>query len=333
MSGAAYWLPLFFAAAMGLAMLMYVILDGFDLGIGMLLPWVDEPTKDLMIAAIGPFWDANETWIVLGVGILLMAFPAAHGLVLTTLYIPVTLMLLGLVLRGIAFDFRVKAGDKHRARWNRAFFFGSLLAAVCQGWMLGEFITGFRGGVTGLAFSLLIALCLPALYIMLGSGWLLIKTDGELFRRPLLWARAAFLPMGAGLLLISIATPLVSPAIADKWFSLPNFFYLAVVPLLTAILFFRLWQVLFRRAETLKDKPRQVYVSLVGICVLATVGLGYSLFPDIVIGQLGLWEAAADAKSLMFAFWGTVCVVPAIFAYTFLIYRIFAGKATQLTYE
>ena len=130
------WLPLFFVFTMGLALLIYVILDGYDLGIGILLPFATEEEKDVMIAAIGPFWDANETWIVLGVGILLIAFPQAHGIILTSLYVPVTLMLFGLILRGVAFDFRVKAGDHRRGLWNKLFSVGSLLATLSQGWMV-----------------------------------------------------------------------------------------------------------------------------------------------------------------------------------------------------
>src|SRR3954449_6557336 len=139
-------LPFIFMALMGLAMLAYVILDGFDLGVGILLPLAPRHEHDPMVASIGPFWDANETWLVLGIGILLVAFPKAHGLVLTELYLPVALMLVGLVLRGVAFDFRVKAKSAHKATWDRLFFGGSLLAAAAQGWMLGRYVSGFGTG-------------------------------------------------------------------------------------------------------------------------------------------------------------------------------------------
>ena len=155
------WLPLFFLFAMALAMLLYVVLDGYDLGVGILLRDADAGERDRMIASIGPFWDANETWLVLGVGILLIAFPAAHGVILGALYLPVALMLTGLILRGVAFDFRVKARDEHRRWWDAAFFGGSLLAAMAQGFMLGHYITGFRDDLAGYAFAALIALCLP----------------------------------------------------------------------------------------------------------------------------------------------------------------------------
>ena len=192
-------LPLIFMAIMGLALLLYVILDGYDLGIGMLLPFADSADKDTMIASIGPFWDANETWIVLGVGTLLIAFPAAHALVLTTLYLPTTIMLIGLVLRGVAFDFRFKAHARHRRTWNRAFALGSLTASMAQGWMLGRYVTGLQDSNLSLAFAALAALTLPALYIVLGSGWLLLKTEGELFERARRWGRNAMPFMAAAM--------------------------------------------------------------------------------------------------------------------------------------
>ena len=155
-------LPLFFVSAMGLSLLLYVILDGFDLGVGMLLPFGTDAEKDTMIASIGPFWDANETWIVMGVGVLLIAFPKAHGIILTALYIPVTIMLVGLILRGAAFDFRVKSADHRQPMWNKLFALGSLMASMAQGWMLGAYITGLTGDVISVAFSILISLTLPA---------------------------------------------------------------------------------------------------------------------------------------------------------------------------
>jgi cytochrome d ubiquinol oxidase subunit II len=147
------WLPLFFVSVMGFALLTYIVLDGYDLGIGILLPFADEEEKDRMIASIGPFWDANETWIVLGIGVLLIAFPKAHGVVLTALYLPVTLMLVGLTLRGVAFDFRAKAKSDHKAMWNRLFAGGSLLAACSQGWMLGKYVMGLEQNTISFLFA------------------------------------------------------------------------------------------------------------------------------------------------------------------------------------
>ncbi len=328
-----YWLPLFFAGAMGLALLIYVILDGYDLGIGMLLPFASDDEKDVMVAAIGPFWDANETWIVLGVGILLIAFPQAHSIVLTSLYLPVTLMLMGLILRGVAFDFRVKAGDKHKAKWNRLFAFGSLVASLCQGWMLGAFVTGLTGDATSTLFAALIALALPALYIMLGAAWLLIKTEGELFNKAVRWGRMAVLPMGGFLLLISIATPLVSSAIADKWFTLPNAIGLMPIPIATALAYAGLIWVFNSKQILHNGYGWLAFVALMVVCVLASIGLAYSLFPDIVLGRISIWEAASATESLLFTFWGAIIALPMILAYTIFIYRVFRGKATHLSYE
>ncbi|MDF3884779.1 cytochrome d ubiquinol oxidase subunit II, partial [Cupriavidus basilensis] len=169
------WMPLVFLALMGLSMLIYVILDGYDLGVGVLLRRADDADKDTMIASIGPFWDANETWLVLGVGLLLTAFPIAHGAILTQLYLPVALMLAGLIIRGVAFDFRVKARAHHKPWWNRAFYAGSLLAAFSQGLMLGLYITGFQYGWLDVAFAVVVGLCLVAGYCLLGAGWLIMK--------------------------------------------------------------------------------------------------------------------------------------------------------------
>ena len=219
----AEWLPLIFLALMALAMLLYVLLDGYDLGVGLLFMTVDQGVeRDRLIASIGPFWDANETWLVLGVGLLLVAFPAAHGIILGALYLPVALMLVGLILRGVAFDFRVKAQDSMKALWDRLFFAGSLLASLSQGWMLGSYVIGFRSDWLGLAFAALIALCVAGGYLLLGAGWVLMKASlslNELARR---WARRALWGTALGIAAVSIATPLVSQRIFDKWFQLPQ---------------------------------------------------------------------------------------------------------------
>lgn len=186
-------------AIMGLALLAYVVLDGYDLGVGILLPFASDAEKDVMVSSIGPFWDANETWLVLGVGVLLVAFPMAQGVVLSALYLPVTVMLLGLVLRGVAFDFRVKARDAHKATWNRIFAGGSLVTALAQGWMLGAYVTGFQDDLWGWLFAAGIALTLPAAYALLGAGWLLMKAEGDLQRKAATWGRRVLWPMGLAL--------------------------------------------------------------------------------------------------------------------------------------
>ena len=326
------FLPVFFVMAMGLA-LLYVILDGFDLGVGLLLPQATETEKDIMIASIGPFWDANETWIVLGIGILLIAFPMAQGIILSALYLPVTLMLFGLILRGVAFDFRVKAGDAHKQRWNRMFFLGSLIAAMSQGWMLGAYITGLDAGLTNTLFAALIALTLPALYVMLGAGWLLIKTEGELFDKAVRWARMALPAMGLALILVSIATPIVSTEIAARWFTLPNAIGLLPIPVSCLVAYFALYRLL-GRPEYLRDNNNWVvYALLVLICLMAALGLAYSIYPDIIIGKMDLYEAAAATNSLQFIFYGVAVTLPVILAYSAYVFRVFRGKATDLSYE
>lgn len=328
-----YWLPIIYMVAMGLSLLIYVILDGYDLGVGMLLPLAEESEKDVMIASIGPFWDANETWIVLGVGILLIAFPMAHGIILTHLYLPVTIMLMGLILRGVAFDLRVKAGDNRRGLWNNAFFIGSVVASMSQGWMLGAYVTGLQDNTTSWLFSALIALTLPALYLILACGWLQMKTEGALLTKSINWARRAIWPMGIGLALVSIATPLVSPAIAEKWFSLPNALWVTPIPLITFISFIGILRILYQGNQVHHNGAWKLYAFAVMICLMASLGLAYSLFPEIVIGQMTIWDAAASVTSLKFTLVGVLLTLPMIIAYTFFVYRIFHGKATELNYE
>ena len=326
-------LPVVFVFIMGLALLLYVVLDGYDLGIGLLLPLAEDAEKDIMIASIGPFWDANETWIVLGIGVLLIAFPVAHGVILTSLYLPVTIMLMGLILRGVAFDFRVKAGLEKKAMWNRLFFLGSLIASSAQGWMLGYYITGLQDNMISYLFSGLIACTLPALYLMLGSAWLLIKTESTLFDKAAVWGYYAFWPMVIGLGLISIATPIVSDVIAARWFVLPNLIGLLPIPAVSLITLVIIYQLLRNAKDFIRSYPWTVFACLVLICLLAATGLAYSIFPDIIIGRMTIWEAASATKSLSFVLVGVVITMPVILIYNVFVYRIFRGKATDLSYE
>lgn len=328
------FLPLIFVAVMGLSLLLYVILDGYDLGVGLLLPLASDAEKDVMIASIGPFWDANETWIVMGVGVLLIAFPSAHGIILTKLYLPATIMLFGLILRGVAFDFRVKAGDDKKVMWNRFFFLGSLVAAMAQGWMLGSYITGLTGSFINTLFAVLIAVCLPALYCVLGATWLLIKTEGALFEKAVKWARASVLPMALGLFLVSIATPLVSSVIAERWFQLPNFIGLLPIPVTSAIALVLLLVLLRRDVDALRKlNPVYLFACPVVVCLMAALGLAYSIFPDIIIGQMTIWEAASHPSALKFTLVGVLIALPCIVLYTIFIYKVFAGKASELRYD
>ena len=240
------WLPLVFAMVMAVSMLAYVILDGYDLGVGILLRQTEsKEQKDTMIASIGPFWDANETWLVLGVGVLLVAFPAAHGVILGALYLPVALMLVALTLRGVAFDFRVKAKVQHQPVWDRAFYAGSLLATWAQGYMLGQLITGFQPSLENSIFSVVIGFCMISAYRLLGAGWLIMKTEGDLQLRAVQWAKHSLWLTAAGVVAISVATPWVSQRILDKWFSFPNVLMLFPIPVMTVVLFGIIAQVVF----------------------------------------------------------------------------------------
>jgi cytochrome bd ubiquinol oxidase subunit II len=327
------WLPVIFAAVMGLAILAYVILDGYDLGVGMLMRGQDDVQQDVMIGSIGPFWDANETWLVLGIGVLLTAFPLAHGAILTALYLPVALMLLGLILRGVAFDFRAKAHANHKHAWNTAFWAGSLLATLAQGYMLGAYIVGFQDTWTAWLFGVLIAPGLVAGYCLLGACWLLMKTEGALQRCAVQWARKSLWWTAGGVAVVSIATPWASPQIFQKWFSMPNLLWLAPVPIATAMLFIVIDRVL-RKLPMEQDRLCWLpFAGTLGIFVLSFFGLAYSLFPYLVVDRITIWQAASAPESLKIIFAGAVVVLPLIVLYTVFVYRIFHGKATALLYE
>ena len=336
LSVAAGWLPLAFMLVMGLAMLAYVVLDGFDLGVGVLLPFAGDDEKDLMIASIGPFWDANETWLVMGVGVLLVAFPLAHGIVLTALYIPVSLMLIGLTLRGVAFDFRVKARAEHKAGWNRAFVAGSFVAAFAQGYMVGELVLGFEVSAFATLFSAFIGLCVVSGYALLGACWLTAKTDAGLQLKAIRWARRSVALTAVGVAAVSVATPLLSESIFDKWFTIENLVVVWPIPLTTAVLFVVLWRSLGRLPVRLAQANEYgiwvPFYSSVGLFMLAFHGLAYSLFPWIVVDRLTIWDAAAATESLLVIFAGAVVVLPVVVAYSAYVYRVFRGKAAPLEY-
>jgi len=326
-------LPLIFLGLMALAMLVYVVLDGYDLGVGILLRRAEDAEKDRMIASIGPFWDANETWLVLGVGILLVAFPMAHGMILGGLYLPVTFMLIGLILRGVAFDFRVKAHADHKHLWNKAFYTGSLIAAFSQGFMLGIYILGFEYTLSHTIFAIFIGLSLVAGYALLGACWLLLKTEGKLFRRAVRWAYGSMWLTGLGIAAVSIATPLVSTRIFEKWFALPELLWLLPIPVLTAICFYICERQLRKLSSGLHEKIWLPFACAISLFVLAFIGLGYSLFPYLVVDKLRYDQAASAPESLFIMLIGVAVTLPAILFYTAYSYRVFWGKATELSYE
>jgi len=326
-------MPLIFAGLMGLSILIYVVLDGFDLGIGILFSVATDEERDTMINSIGPFWDANETWLVLSVGLLLVAFPVAHGIILTSLYLPVFVLLLGLIIRGVAFDFRAKVPLHRKGRWNFLFFAGSLTASLAQGYMLGVYVLGLERGPATFGFGALVALCLAASYAAMGAAWLIYKTEGELQRKAVRFLRSALVFTAVGMVAISLATPFASPRIFDKWFTWPEIIYVAPLPIITGAMFLWLWFLSFHLPH--KDDRHSItpFLVLAGIFALGFAGLAYSFYPYVVPDRMTIWEAASAPESLAIILVGTSFVLPVIIGYSFYAYRIFGGKATDLTYD
>jgi len=327
------WLPWAFASLMGFSILVYVTLDGFDLGVGLLFPFASAEEKDRMIASIGPFWDANETWLVLAVGLLLVAFPVAHGIILTALYLPVFVMLVGLILRGVAFEFRAKASLRFKSTWNRVFFAGSLMTSLAQGFMLGLYILGLEYTGAHVFFAMLTAGCLTVGYSCIGAMWLIYKTDSGLQAKAITWGKRSLWGVILGIGLVSAATPLVSLRIFDKWFSYPSFLYLAPLPILSVLLVAVLW-VMLRRMPFKGDHASWApFATASALFAMAYIGLAYSFYPYVVPELLTIYEAASAPESLLIILIGALFVVPIIIAYSILAYVIFRGKATALSYD
>jgi cytochrome bd ubiquinol oxidase subunit II len=327
------WLPWAFASLMGLSILIYVVLDGFDLGVGILFPLATPAEQDKMIGSIGPFWDANETWLVLAVGLLLVAFPQAHGMILTALYLPVFIMLVGLILRGVAFEFRAKARDHHKRLWNRLFFTGSLMTALAQGFMLGLYVMGLEQTWATYAFATLTAVFLAVGYSFIGAAWLVHKTEAELQHKSVRWARESLWGVVLGIGAVSLSTPLVSTRLFDKWLSFPQVLYLAPLPILSGLLIVWLWRML--RAMPFADDRRSwlPFAVATSLFALAYLGMAYSFYPYVVPERLTIYEAASAPESLFIIFVGACVVVPVIAGYSVLAYTIFRGKATELRYD
>jgi cytochrome d ubiquinol oxidase subunit II len=329
-------LPLVFMVLMGMSVLAYVVLDGYDLGVGMLMPAADAKEQSVMVSSIGPFWDANETWLVLGVGILLIAFPAAHGVILQALYLPVVAMLIGLMLRGVAFELRIKAQGWHRELWNWLFWLGSFLASFFQGVMLGRYLTGFEPGFLYGCFAVLVGAGVCGGYVLLGATWLVGKTEGALQRKAFAWTRWGLLWVALGVALVSLATPLVSETVRDKWFDFPRTLMVMVLPFGCVAAGVWIWHTVGR----LRLGPRKnawyewhPFVGAAVIFALAFLGLAYSLFPYVVIDRMTIWDAAAHPSSLKVVLAGALLVLPFIVGYTVVAYRIFRGKAKAGLYD
>lgn len=327
-------LPIIFGFVIGFAIFMYVLLDGFDLGVGILFPFAPtHACRNKMMNSIAPFWDGNETWLVMGGGGLFAAFPLAFALIMPAFYIPVILMLLGLIFRGVAFEFRFKAASENEQKiWDYSFHFGSLIATFFQGVMLGAFVEGLifsRENYLGSAFSWISAFSMTtgvALifgYALLGSTWLIMKSDDQTQS----WARRVafyvFIFVGFFIALISLWTPFLNEKIFLRWFLIPNIFYLLPVPLLTISAFVYL-------SKSLKDKKEKApFFTVIAIFALCYFGLAVSLFPYIVPYQITFEQAAASTKSLSFLLVGVGITLPMILAYTAYAYHVFRGKATH----
>ncbi|MGB5987335.1 MAG: cytochrome d ubiquinol oxidase subunit II [Desulfobacterales bacterium] len=326
-------LPLVWFAIISIGIFLYVVLDGFDLGVGILFPFAPTQTcRDRMMNSIAPFWDGNETWLVLAGGGLFAAFPLAYAVLMPALYMPVILMLLGLVFRGVAFEFRFKASGASQRIWDYAFHFGSLSAAFMQGVFLGAFVQGVRvegrsfagGGWDWIsAFSIMTGLALVCGYILLGATWLIMKTEGETQA----WARKSagyilvFVVLFMGL--VSLCMPFLNPDIKKLWFSLPNFIYLLPMPLLSAVCL-----VLLIRDIKMGREFRPFFLSI-ALFVLNYIGLGISMWPWIVPFEITIWQAAAAPASQSLLLVGTGIMLPLVLAYTAYCYYIFRGKTSH----
>ena len=326
-------LPLIFMVLMGVSVLAYVVLDGYDLGVGMLMPAATPAEQSVMVSSIGPFWDANETWLVLGIGILLVAFPRAHGVVLGELYLPVVAMLVGLMLRGVAFEFRMKAQGWHRELWNWLFWAGSFLASFSQGFMLGRYITGFEDGLGYLIFAAVVGASVCGGYVLLGATWLVYKTEGPLQAKALTWSRWGLAWVALAVALVSLATPMVSETVRAKWFDFPRTLALMLLPAACFAAGAWVWLASGRIRRGAAGIDFQPFAAAVAIFVIAFLGLAYSLFPYVVIDRLTIWEAAAHPSSLRVVLAGALVVLPFIVGYTAVAYYVFRGKARGGLYD
>jgi cytochrome bd ubiquinol oxidase subunit II len=327
-----WYLPVIWAALIGVAVALYVILDGFDLGVGILFPFAKaERERDQMVSSIAPFWDGNETWLVLGGGGLLVAFPRAYAVIMPAFYLPVIAMLLALVFRGVAFEFRSVANTSKKY-WNAAFAGGSTVAALSQGLILGGLVQGikvengaFAGGAFDFAtpFALLCALGVTAGYALLGATWLVLKTEGTVADRARTHAKLLLFVVLGFMGIVSLWTPLAFPRIAERWFSTPNIYFLWPVPAVTALVAYLAW----RWLEAGRDIPP--FLATIVLFMLGYLGLAISTFPYLVPPTLTVWQTAAAPASQVFMLIGTVALLPIILGYVVFVYWLFRGKVRE----
>ncbi len=325
-------LAIIWSGILAVAVFAYVVLDGFDLGIGILTPFArSEEDEDTMVNAVAPVWDGNETWLVLGGGGLLAAFPLAYSILLPALYAPLIAMLLALVFRGVAFEFRHRS-EAHRARWTKAFAFGSYVAGFAQGVALGTVIQGVE--VDGRAyaggwfdwltpFSVLTGAALVCGYALLGACFLIMKTRAHLQERMFALALPLAVIVLAFIVAVSLWTPFLAPELRARWFSWPNIAFLSPVPLLVALIAAGLFRSLAKGREALP------FVMTILLFLISYAGIGVSVYPYIVPRAVTIWEAAAPQKSLAFLLVGAVILVPIILAYTAYSYWVFRGKTNS----
>jgi cytochrome d ubiquinol oxidase subunit II len=325
-------LTVFLALILIFGVVLYVVLDGFDLGIGILFPFTrSRADRDRMMASIAPIWDGNETWLVMGGVVLLAGFPRAYALLLPAIYLPAFIMLLGLILRGIAFEFRHNSPDSEHV-WRRVFAAGSTLATFAQGIVLGHFVGGFNfeqgvslaGPLAWLhPFNLFTGAALVCGYALLGACWLVIKSEGELRQ----WARTMAMRCAALVLaamaVVSLWTPLADPEIERRWFTWPEMMWLMPVPLLTAAAFAGLWHGL------VKDRTFQPFVCAIAAFLLGFLGLAISLWPYAVPRALTIWQAAAGGPTQAFLLVGNALVLPVVLIYTGHTYWVFRGPVSH----
>jgi cytochrome d ubiquinol oxidase subunit II len=319
---------------LALAIILYVVLDGFSLGIGLLFPSArDEGERDILMNSIAPVWDMNQTWLVFGGGAVFVAFPLIYGVVFSALYIPLLTIIFGLIFRGITFEFRVEATRKEP--WNRAFFFGSLVAVVSQGLTLGGIISGiaveggqFAGGPFDWLnpFSVMVGIALIAGYTLLGSTYLIIKTQGVVQERAYGQAFWSALAVLGFMILVTLWTPLHYPSVLTNWFSPPRIYFIWTFPLLGLVAFFGLIKSLKVRREILP------FACGVAFFFAGYLGLIASLYPYVVPPSITLQEAAAQQETLRFSLWGAVIVLPVVLGYIIYSYSVFRGKVNKEEY-
>ncbi|MFC0142132.1 cytochrome d ubiquinol oxidase subunit II [Erwinia mallotivora] len=310
--------------------LMYIVMDGFDLGIGILFPFNKDATeRDMMVNTVAPVWDGNETWLVLGGAALYGAFPLAYAVITDALAVPLTIMLIGLIFRGVAFEFRFKATEQHRPFWDKSFIVGSWMATFSQGVVLGAFINGFEvtnrtwsGPALGwlTPFSLFCGFGLVVAYALLGSSWLIMKTEHALHRKMTALTKPLLLTLLAIIAVVSVWTPLTHTDIMHRWFTLPNLFWFLPVPILVLLSAWGLLRALRRHAHY---SPFLLTLALV---FLGFTGLGISVWPNIIPPNITIWQAASPPQSQGFMLVGGLLIIPVILVYTFWSYYVFRGK-------